>query len=171
MTEQELQALQQQYGAYCAAIVNRILTDPRDREECLNDLWLRVWKALEASHPDYLKGWLGIVARNCALDRARQLNALPLQVEDSAAELAQGIRDTVAEHMDSMTLGESLSTFLLTQPQDRRIAFVWRYWYGDTVREVALFMGWSTTKTTAVLFRLRSKLKEHLTKEGIYHGK
>ena len=37
------EAVQQQYGGYCAAIAGRILTDPRDVEECLNDLWLQVW--------------------------------------------------------------------------------------------------------------------------------
>ena len=38
--------LQHQYGAYCAGIVNRILPDTRDSEECLNDIWFRVWNAL-----------------------------------------------------------------------------------------------------------------------------
>ena len=55
-------AMQAEYGAYCAAIVGRILTDPRDAEECLNDLWLKVWSGLEGQRPDYLKGWLGAAA-------------------------------------------------------------------------------------------------------------
>ena len=50
------EALQRQYGAYCAAIVGRILTDPRDAEECLNDLWMQVWQQLETGKPVYLKG-------------------------------------------------------------------------------------------------------------------
>ena len=171
MTELELQGLQEQYGAYCAAIVNRILEDPRDREECLNDLWLRVWNMLAQQQPDYLKGWLGAVARNCALDRARQLNALPSQVEESAAELAQHLRDTTAEQMEGKALGECISVWLRTLPEDRRKAFIRRYWYGDTVEQVARYMGWSTAKTATVLFRLRNKLRDQLTKEGMYDGK
>lgn len=164
-------AIQEQYGSYCAAIVGRILADPRDVEECLNDLWLKVWKALEEQHPDYLKGWLGTVARNCAIDRCRQLEKSSAALEDCAAELARDLRDTPAERLESQALGEAISAFLQEQPQAQRIAFVRRYWYGDTVEQTAKHMGWSAAKTKTVLFRLRNKLRIHLVKEGCLHEK
>lgn len=160
-------ALQRQYGAYCAAIVGRILADPRDREECLADVWIKAWQALQTQQPDCLKGWLGAVARNCAVSRGRQLAG---QLEDSAAELAGQLRDTPAEHLEGKALGEAISAFLRIQPEANRIAFVRRYWYGDTVEQVAGHMGWSVGKTKTVLFRLRAKLRQYLTKEGFYHG-
>lgn len=163
-------ALQRQYGAYCAAIVGRILPDPRDAEECLNDLWLQVWKSLETQQPAYLRGWLGTVARNGALSRLRRLEEQAVPLEDSAAELAGQLRDTPAEHMEGKALGEAISAFLKSQPEANRIAFVRRYWYGDTVEETARHLGWSVGKTKTVLFRLRAKLRDHLTKEGFYHG-
>ena len=69
MNDAEVQELQQTYGPYCASIVSRILDDPRDREECLNDIWLRVWKSFDTHKPTNLKGWLGSIARNCAMTR------------------------------------------------------------------------------------------------------
>ncbi len=161
-------AMQAEYGAYCAAIVGRILTDPRDAEECLNDLWLKVWSGLEGQRPDYLKGWLGAAARNCAIDRFRQLNRAELPLEESAAELARDLRDTPAEMLESSALGEAISAFLKTQNQHQRVAFVRRYWYGDSIRQVAAHMGWSAAKTKTVLFRLRNKLRHHLMEEGYY---
>ena len=158
--------LQQQYGAYCAAIVGRILTDPRDAEECLNDLWMRVWVALQEQQPAYLKGWLGTAARNCAIDRYRQQNRMETTLEESAAELARDLQDTPAEALESKALGEAISAFLKNQSQANRIAFVRRYWYGDRVEQVAAYMGWSVGKTKTVLFRLRTKLKLYLMKEG-----
>jgi len=163
-------ALQQQYGAYCAAIVGRILTDPRDAEECLNDLWLQVWQQLEIRQPAYLKGWLGTVARNCAISRYRQLGAQSMSLEDGAAELAGQLRDTPAEHMEGKALGEAVSAFLKTQKAAHRVAFVRRYWYGDSMEQVAQHMGWSVGKTKTVLFRLRAKLRTYLTKEGFMNG-
>lgn len=163
-------ALQRQYGAYCAAIVGRILTDPRDAEECLNDLWLRVWQYLGEHRPLYLKGWLGATARNCAISRYRQLAGQELPLEDGAAELAGQLRDTPAEHMEAEALGEAISAFLKTQKEADRVAFVRRYWYGDGVEQVAQHMGWSVGKTKTVLFRLRTKLRTYLTKEGFMHG-
>lgn len=164
------QALQQQYGAYCAAIVGRILTDPRDAEECLNDLWLQVWQQLETRQPVYLKGWLGTVARNCAISRYRRLGAQSMPLEDSTAELAGQLRDTPAEHMEGKALGEAVSAFLKTQKAADRVAFVRRYWYDDSVEQVAEHMGWSVGKTKTVLFRLRAKLRTYLTKEGFMNG-
>ena len=158
--------LQQQYGAYCAAIVGRILTDPRDAEECLNDLWMRVWVALQEQQPAYLKEWLGTAARNCAIDRYRQQNRMETTLEESAAELARDLQDTPAEALESKALGEAISAFLKNQSQANRIAFVRRYWYGDRVEQVAAYMGWSVGKTKTVLFRLRTKLKLYLMKEG-----
>ena len=159
-------AMQQQYGSYCAAIVGRILADPRDAEECLNDLWMRVWTALEEQQPTYLKGWLATTARNCAIDRYRQQNQSETPLEESAAELARDLRDTPAEMLESKALGEAISAFLKNQSQHNRMAFVCRYWYGDTVEQTAHHMGWSVGKTKTVLFRLRTKLKLYLMKEG-----
>ena len=163
-------ALQRQYGAYCAAIVGRILTDPRDAEECLNDLWLQVWQRLSTYRPLYLKGWLGAAARNCAISRYRQLGSQDLPLEDGAAELAGQLRDTPAEQMESKALGEAISAFLKTQSEANRVAFVRRYWYGDSMEQVAEHLGWSVGKTKTVLFRLRTKLRTYLRKEGFLHG-
>lgn len=159
-------AMERQYGAYCAAIVGRILADPRDAEECLNDLWMRVWTALQEQQPTYLKGWLGAAARNCAIDRLRQQNLPETPLEESAVELACDLRDTPAETLESKALGEAISAFLKNQSQHNRVAFVRRYWYGDTVEQTAHHMGWSVGKTKTVLFRLRTKLKLYLMKEG-----
>lgn len=161
-------AMQQQYGGYCAAIVGRILTDPRDVEECLNDLWMRVWMALQEQHPTCLKGWLGAAARNCAIDNCRRRSQREDLLEDSAVELAQALKDTPAEVLEAKALGECISAFLRQQPEKQRIAFVRRYWYGDTVEQTAAHLGWSVAKTKSVLFRLRNKLRHHLTKEGYY---
>lgn len=163
-------AMQAEYGSYCAAVVGRILTDPRDAEECLNDLWMRVWVALEHQRPNHLKGWLGAAARNCAIDRFRRQNRAETPLEESAAELARDLRDTPAEVLESRALGEAISAFLRLQSQHDRVAFIRRYWYGDSIQQVAAHMGWSTAKTKTVLFRLRAKLRTYLTKEGFMNG-
>ena len=72
--------------------------------------------------------------------------------------------------MESKALGEAISAFLKKQSQHNRVAFVRRYWYGDTVEQTAHHMGWSFGKTKTVLFRLRNKLRSHLTKEGFLNG-
>ena len=65
MTDSELIALYQardpraveetraQYGAWCAAIARRLLTDSRDVEECLNDCALDAQNCNNGSNPDH----------------------------------------------------------------------------------------------------------------------
>jgi len=72
--------------------------------------------------------------------------------------------------MEGKALGEAVSAFLKTQKAAHRVAFVRRYWYGDSMEQVAQHMGWSVGKTKTVLFRLRAKLRTYLTKEGFMNG-
>ena len=170
MNDTEFQNLQKTYEVYCTSIISRILTDPRDREECLNDVWLRVWKSFDAHTPANLRGWLGAIARNCAMTRLTQLGRQNRLLEECAAELALTLTHTPADHLESRLLGEAISAFLHTQPKLHRIVFVRRYWYADSVEQAAGHVGWSVSKTKTVLFRMRLKLKDYLKQEGLYDG-
>lgn len=128
-SEEALPALQAQYGPYCRAVAAQLLADRRDVDECLNDVWLSVWRAIPPARPERFKGWLAAIARNRAL-------------------------------------GQAVSHFLYTQPRETRAAFLRRYWYADTVEDVARRLGWSVSKTKSVLFRTRNKLRAQLQKEG-----
>ena len=68
-SEEAIQATAVKYGAYCAAIIRRLLGDGRDSEECLNDTWLGAWNAMPPQRPTRLPPFLGRIARNTALDR------------------------------------------------------------------------------------------------------
>ena len=68
-SEEALRVTAEKYGAYCAAIIRRILGDSRDGEECLNDTWLGAWNAMPPQKPAHLPPFLGRIARNIALDR------------------------------------------------------------------------------------------------------
>ena len=57
------------YGAYCRAIISRMLRAVEDQEECLSDTWLGAWKAMPPQRPAHLPPLLGRIARNAALDR------------------------------------------------------------------------------------------------------
>lgn len=177
MTDQELLALycarseeavaetQAIYGAYCKSIALRILGNEEDAQECLGDVWLRVWQAIPPERPIHLKGWLGAVTHNRAVSLLRARKREPGQTELAALELAQALGGP-EESLDARELGKAVSAFLHAQPRDRRGVFLRRYWYGDSVEEAAGWAGWSVSKTKTVLFRMRGKLRAYLEKEG-----
>ena len=68
-------------------------------------------------------------------------------------------------HTSDLGLDERIA-FLVRFDMQRSV-FLRRYWFYDSVKDVAERFGFSETKTKVLLFRLRKKLKERLTAEGI----
>ena len=168
--EEALEAVRERYGAYCRAVVHGILDDPEDEEECMADLWLRVWNAVPPGRPEHLKGWLGTVARNCALTCCRRRGRYGVSLEEAGLELAEDLSGGPQERLEAQALGEAISHFLEKQPEARRTLFLRRYWYGDSLEAAAKRVGWTTGKAKMILFRMRNKLREELRKEDFYHG-
>ena len=169
-SENAIAQTQQQYGAYCKKIASSILESEQDTEECLSDVWLKVWNAIPPQTPEYFKGWLATITRNSALTLCRRQAREPQSIGDAALELSLDLTDGPEERLDTRVLGEAISRFLEQEPRHIRTAFLRRYWYGDSVEETAKFMGWGQGKTKTILYRTRKKLKEYLIKEELYHG-
>lgn len=69
-------------------------------------------------------------------------------------------------YLDCAELGRSISEFLHKQPREKRIIFMHRYYYLDSVSEIAKRFGYSESKIKVMLFRMRTKLRSYLMKEG-----
>ena len=70
------------------------------------------------------------------------------------------------KELEAQQLGELLNTFLRSLKPDERNTFIGRYYYMDSLKDVAAYCGMSEGKAKTVLFRTRQKLKEYLRKEG-----
>ena len=168
-SEQAIRAIQEKYGGLCRSIVSNILPDFRDVDECISDTYLRVWRSIPPQHPDRLDSYIARVARNAALDRhdynrANLRNsALTLAYEE--LEYALPSRD---EAVDAMAFRTFLNQFLRSQKKDARIMFLRRYWYGNSVQQIAAAFGCGEEKVKSSLFRTRNKLRNAMIKEGIY---
>ena len=167
-SEEAVSALADQYGPYCRAVASQLLTDRRDVEECLNDCWLAVWRAIPPARPEHFKGWLAAIVRNRALGIGRENRRRPPTVAETAMELASCLPagGGPMEESEYRALAQAVTRFLRDQPKAVRIAFVRRYWYADTVEDTARRLGWSVSKTKSVLFRARNRLRAQLEKEG-----
>ncbi len=137
-------------------------------DECLNDCWLAVWRAIPPTRPERFKGWLAAIVRNRALAIGRENSRRPPTVDEGALELASCLpqgADPLGE-TEYRALTQAVTEFLRAQPREVRAAFVRRYWYADTVEQTAQRLGWSVSRTKSVLFRTRNRLRNQLQKEG-----
>ena len=70
------------------------------------------------------------------------------------------------EDFDLRRLGEAISAYLDTVSPECRRVFLRRYWYCDTVREIAAGYGFTQGKVKSLLHRARKGLRAYLIEEG-----
>ncbi len=166
--EQALSETETKYRAYCGSIAMNILANREDAEECVNDTWLRAWQSIPPTIPQSLRAFLGRITRNLALDRYKARHAEKRRGGEFAMSLEElGECVGTEDPQDTTALGESISRFLRGQPREARRIFVCRYFYLDTIGEIAARFGMSESKVKSLLFRMRQRLRIHLEKEGI----
>ncbi|MCQ2425391.1 MAG: sigma-70 family RNA polymerase sigma factor [Lachnospiraceae bacterium] len=170
--EEALVLAEKQYGAYCFTIAKNILNSDPDAEECVNDVWLRAWNAIPPARPAVLSSFLGKIARNLAIDRCRKKQAEKRAGGEYALSLEElnectGGIGMATEDAERMELGAKISAFLRGEPTEARKIFVCRYFYCDSVKDIAARFGISEAKVKSALFRTRGRLKTYLEKEGI----
>ena len=160
-----LETLRQEYERYCAAIVRGILSDRLDVEEVISDVWMQVWTSIPPNQPEHLRLYVGRIARNLALNRLEYHSA-----GKRAAPLEELTGLTPDRNLERQALKDALERFLRQQKPEHRQMFLRRYWYGDSIGELAVRFGCTKARATGILFRLRRKLREYLEKEDLYVG-
>lgn len=158
------------YGSFCHKIAVNILSLEEDARECVNDAYYKAWTSIPPQRPASLRAWLGRVIRNIAINRWNQNHAKKRYsgMEQLLDELAECIPDsgTVEDEVECLELTAILNEWLSRLPSDERILFVRRYWYGDSLKELANRMDISSAKLAKTMYRLRLDLKSVLEKEG-----
>ena len=92
--------------------------------------------------------------------------AIALDSELSPIDLLHQTQ-AIEREMEGRELGKILNSFLAAlNPETRRI-FLRRYWYVDTIAEIASRYGLTESKVKMQLSRTRAKLQTYLEKEGI----
>ena len=152
--EEALKQTAEKYGARLQALALSILEDMPAAEECVNDAYLTAWNSIPPHTPrDYLFAYLARITRHISLDRCRMRGR-----EKRSAHLEA--------RLDAKELAGAVSAWLRTLPEEKRILFLRRYWYGDGVSALAEHMGWGESRVKTALHRLRRALREHLEREG-----
>ena len=169
---QAIQAAKDTYGGYCGYVVGNLLQNRQDREECLNDTWLHAWNAIPPSRPQHLGPFLGKITRNLALNRIRREQTQKRGgsvVQVAMEELSECIPaggDTF-DALEEKRLTQLLNTFLAGLPQEKRVAFVQRYYYGTSIMNLAGQLRCSESRVKSMLHRTRKQLRTFLEQEGI----
>lgn len=164
---------QSKYGRYLTKIAYNILTDMEDSLESVNDTYMYAWKSMPPHRPSVLSTYLAKITRRVSIDILRKKSRdrrVPSEYTFSLSELEDCISDqgTVEQTMEAEELAKVITQYLKTLSPDARQLFIGRYYFLDSLKDVAKYCGMSESKAKSMLYRTRCGLKAYLEQEGYY---
>lgn len=170
-SEQAIAELMLKYAAAIKKVASNILRDAQDVEECCSDTYLLVWNRIPPTVPQHLGAYCCRIARNLSLKRLESNTAEKRNTYYDVAldELEESIPalTSVESAFEAKELTRYLNQFLTGRSREERYLFLRRYWFGDSVQEIAQALQISPHAATLRLSRLRQALKKFLKKEGM----
>ena len=141
-SEQGIRELDIKYGKICHNLSYNIVNSRQDAEECVNDAYLGVWNAIPPTRPNPLLSYIVKIVRNISLK---------IYWRNEARELAR----IIGEFLDTLTL-------------ENRVIFMRRYWFADSYKDIAEFVGLSEKNISVRLTRIREKMKQYLIEREVF---
>ena len=159
------------YGAYCTSIARNILGNHEDAEECVNETYFQTWNTIPPHRPNRLSTFLGKITRNLSFNQYKLTHANKRgrgetpAILDELSECVSGKQD-VEQEMEYYELVKILDDFLDSLPSKKRSIFICRYWYNDSLTEIAKQFHMKENAVSMTLQRIRKKLKQYLVERG-----
>lgn len=159
------------YGKKLHHLADGVVRDHHDAQECVNDTYLKTWQTIPPQRPNFFFAYLAKICRHFAFGRLDWRNAAKRSADivSLTAEMERCIPDTARQRqLESAEIGRLLNEFLSQLSQESRLIFLRRYWYADSIAEIAARYGISQSKVKTRLHRTRIKLHSFLEDEGVY---
>lgn len=168
--QQAIQQTEKKYGRLCYHIAWNILSSREDAEESVSDTYMKAWENIPPTKPTFFYAYLAKICRFLAMGKLDWNNATKRKAEvvELSDEMENCIPDLSREmQIQSQELGALLNEFLGTLSPENRQIFMRRYWYADSIAEIAQRFHLGESNVKAKLMRTRNALRTFLEKEGI----
>lgn len=168
--EHAIKETDSKYGKLCFRVAKNILFDDEDSKECVNDTFLTVWNKIPPTRPNNFKAFICKITRNLSLKKLEFSNAGKRSANAviSLSEIEEILPDNrIAPGVEEEELGKVISAFLWSEIEDARNVFLRKYWFFDSISDIAKRYSFSESKVKSMLFHTRNRLREFLKKEGI----
>lgn len=171
-SEQGLRELDNKYGKICHNLSYNIVSNRQDAEECVNDAYLGAWNAIPPEQPNPLLAYLCKIVRNISLkiyyrkEAAKRRSHYTIAMEEIEAYIADP--NTVEAEIEARELARIIESFLDTLTVENRVIFMRRYWFSDSCKDIAEFVGLTEKNISVRLTRIRQKMKEYLAEREVF---
>ena len=171
-SEQAIRELDIKYGKLCRNLSYNIVNSRRDAEECVNDAYLGAWNAIPPARPDPLLSYIVKIVRNISLkiywrkEAAKRSGHYTVALEEIEGCIAD--QKTVEDEIEARELARIIESFLDTLTVENRVIFMRRYWFSDSCKDIAEFVGLSEKNISVRLTRIREKMKQYLIEREVF---
>ena len=168
--EKAITESQRKYGRMLSSLSYSLLSSHEDAEECVNDTYLDAWNAMPEARPEFLGAFLSKITRRISIARFRAkhrerrggMNEILSELDECIPSV-----DDVEREYESRLLRDEINDFLYSQPKEKRVMFVLRYFYSKSVSEIARQISVGESKVKTTLFRMRKELQERLEEKEL----
>ncbi len=171
-SENAIDETDKKYGGYLGTIAYNILYNREDAGEAVNDTYLKAWDSMPPQRPNILSAFLAKITRRISLNMRRAALAekrgggeIDLVLDELSESIPSGV--SVEQELDAKVLTETLNTFLGSLKETERDMFMRRYWYMDSIKDIAGMFGCGESKVKTTLFRIRQRLIAVMESEGL----
>ena len=171
-SERAIMELAAKYGNACNKVAKNILNNILDAEECVNDAYLGAWNAIPPARPNPLLSYICKIVRNISLksyyrkEAAKRNSTYTVAMEEIEACIAAP--NTVEAEIEARELARIIGEFLDTLTLENRVIFMRRYWFSDSCKDIAEFVGLSEKNISVRLTRIRQKMKSYLAEREVF---
>ncbi len=169
-SEKAIKEMSAKYGRLCEKLILNILGNRCDTEECMNDVNIKVWNSIPPAKPENFSAYISKVARNTALNRYKSQHRQKRGgIYNICAELTDCMpsEETIENSLENRMISGYINEFLGTIDKTDRIAFVLRYYYGESIDSIAGSMNETCGNIRSKLHRTRKKLAHYLSERGV----
>ncbi len=169
--EKGMQEMLELYGGAIATICDNFLYDfpQSDIEETIADTFIHFWKIREGfilKKDCSLKSYLYAIARNAARDKRRAAKKADIySLEEISLDLPAGY--DLEQEVQRREYEAILHTCLEQMREPDKSVFLYRYFYGYKVRDIAAILSLSTKQVENILYRGKEKLRKDLLERGL----
>ena len=170
--QQAIQELDTKYGKVCHKLSYNIVNNRYDAEECVNDAYLGAWNTIPPTKPQSLQAYICKIVRNISLkiyyrkEAAKRNSTYTIAMEEIEACIADP--NTVEAEIEARELARIIESFLDTLTVENRVIFMRRYWFSDSCKDIAEFVGLSEKNISVRLTRIRQKMKSYLAEREVF---
>ena len=171
-SEQAIRELDIKYGKICHNLSYNIVNNRQDAEECVNDAYLGAWNAIPPVRPNPLLSYIVKIVRNISLkiywrkEAAKRNSIYTIAMQEIEACIAD--QKTVEDEIEARELARIIGEFLDTLTLENRVIFMRRYWFADSYKDIAEFVGLSEKNISVRLTRIREKMKQYLIEREVF---